>query len=68
MGGDSDSELDLSSNVGGCAVIGAIYGGIKAAWAQAPTARAPGTWGINRHIVYKNGSGWCCHNYKIDET
>ena len=42
MGGDSDDELSLSNNVGGCAVIGAIYGGVKAAWALAPTAKAPG--------------------------
>ena len=35
MGGSD--ELDLASNIGGCGVIGAIYGGVKAAWALAPT-------------------------------
>ena len=40
MGGGSD-ELDLASNIGGCGVIGAIYGGVKAAWALAPTGEYP---------------------------
>lgn len=52
MGGDSDDELSLSSNVGGCAVIGAIYGGVKAAWALAPTAKAPGTSSQTSHRSY----------------
>jgi len=38
MGGSGD-ELDLASNIGGCGVIGAVYGGVKAAWALAPTGK-----------------------------
>ena len=37
MGGSDDNELSLSSNIGGCGVIGAVNGGVKAAWALAPT-------------------------------
>ena len=39
MGGSDDNELSLSSNIGGCGVIGAVYGGVKAAWALAPTGK-----------------------------
>ena len=39
MGGSD--ELDLASNIGGCGVIGAVYGGAKAAWALAPTGEHP---------------------------
>lgn len=42
MAGD-DTGLSLASNVGGCGVLGAIYGAVKAVWAVAPTAKAPGT-------------------------
>ena len=41
MGGSDDNELSLSSNIGGCGVIGAVYGGVKAAWALAPTGKYP---------------------------
>ena len=39
MGGSDDNELSLTSNIGGCGVIGAVYGGVKAAWALAPTGK-----------------------------